>query len=226
MVFYRKRGGKRPYKKKLAAKVATLAKRVRAQAPENKYVDHTFTANQFNYTPTVSYAHDLTASVPVGTSDISRVGDNIRLKYIDIRGLLTNTTVNPFNGRIIVVRCKYNLESLITTTNAGNLIMDSNYSSGVNAYNAPLDNDNSYGIKVLWDYRFNINPSSNLSGVSTSMTQQRMFRKRIPINANVEYYHGTTTNVKNGIYAFLISESATSTGQYVHWVARMHYIDP
>lgn len=222
---YTKRRVKR-LKKTLAKKVAKLAKAVRLQKPELKYSDTVATAQQWNYTPTSSYVFDPLAAITVGTSDVgNRIGDTIFLKSIKMRGTIYLGTASPFVGRFVLILIKSNMESLLTTTNVGNLIMESAYSSTTNAVNAPYDNDNRFGYKVLVDKKIIINPSANLNGVNTSMVQARNFYISKRINKEVEFWQGSSTVTKNWIVGFFLTDAAATASNVLSYTSRLRYTD-
>lgn len=213
------------FKKSTAAKVRTLAKVVRTIMPEVKYSDMYATAQYFQNTPTSAYVIQPLTNITQGYADVNeRVGDTIHLKYMKIKGSLINNDTNPLNCRIIVVKVKQNIETLINSANAGNAIMESAYSTTINAVEAPYDNDNSGGIVKLADRRFVLNPSVSAGNAATVWPQVRPFSMNIKLNCKSEFLQGGTSSTKNGIFIFFIS-TGYSANQFCTYVIRTTYLD-
>lgn len=221
-----KRRSKKYRKKTLAKKVATLAKVVRMRKPELKYSDTVATAQQWNYTPTSSYIFDPLSAISIGTSDVSgRIGDTIHVKSIRMKGTIYLGTASPFVGRFVLILIKQNMEGLLTTANVGNLVMESAYSSTTNAVNAPFDNDNRFGYKVLVDKKIIINPSANLNGINTSMVQARNFYVSKRIEKEVEYWQGSSYVTKNWLVGFFLTDAVASASNVISFTSRVRYTD-
>lgn len=225
--FFKKTALKRRnrFKKSTAAKVRTLAKVVRTIMPEVKYSDMFSVSQYFQNTPTSAYVIQPLSNITQGDSDVNnRIGDTIHLKYMRIKGSFINNDTIPLNCRIIVVKVKQNIESLLTGASVGNAIMESAYSTTVNAVEAPYDNDNSGGIVKLADRRYVINPSVSAGNAATVWPQVRPFSMNIKLNCKSEFLQGGTTSTKNGIFIFFIS-SGYSAYQYCTYVIRTTYLD-
>lgn len=208
-------------KQALAAKVTTLATKVRRMSPENKYADINILGQTFNYTPTNSYVQNLFSGMSQGTSDANAyTGDQIFLKSIKIKGTFYNTGTVYQLCRIVCVMVKKNMEGLITTANGGNLIMESAYSTGANAFNAPLDHDNRKGVTVLFDQRIVMNPQLSSA---TNSNQARAWSKNLTINKRIQFQNGGNVPTENGIYLFFISDN--SSQGYMNYIARLNYTD-
>lgn len=224
MAYFRLKTRRHPvkkYKYNLKAKVLKLAKIVRRNKPEVKYGDLAISGQAFNYTPTSSYVINMFSSFSQGNTDNSSYqGDEIFVKNVKIQFSFYNTTTSYQLYRLIMVQVLRNSEGLITTSNLGNLFMESAYSVSANAVNAPLDNDNRHGFKVLWDKRFIMNPALSSA---TASNQALMFKKTLIINKPVSFMAGGTIPAKNGLYLLCISDAAASG--YMNFVSRMHYTD-
>lgn len=224
--YTRKRRFYRRKKVSLSAKVNKIAKTLKRQKPELKYTDVASSTQQFNYDPTVNYVWALLGNITQGTADVnSRVGDTIFVKSLTLSCTLYNSTYTPFNGRIIILRVRQNSENLITTTNLGNQFLESAYTGAAACVNAPYDNDNRNNFVVLMDHSFNINPSSNVNGVNTSMIQARHFKRTFRVNQRVEFFQGAAATTKNGLYALWLSDTTASASQVGNIVIRVHYTD-
>jgi len=206
---------------KIVQKVDTLVKKVRMMTPELKYSDINVVAQTFNWTPTSSYVQNLFTPFSQGDSDANQyTGDEIFVKNIRIKGTFYNVGGDANILRLVVVQVKNNMEGLITTTNIGNLVMESAYSSTANAVHAPLDHDNRYGITKIYDKRFTINP--NL-GSATVPYVARNLSINLKVNKKVQFQNGGNVPTKNGIYIFFISDRAASG--YLNYISRMSYTD-
>lgn len=213
-------------RKTLKKKIAKIEKTIRMRKPEIKYSDTVATAQQWNYTPTSSYVFDPLSAISIGTSDVSgRIGDTIHLKSIRMKGTIYLGTASPFVGRFVLILVKQNMEALLTTTNVGNLIMESAYSSTTNAVNAPFDNDNRFGYKILVDKKIIVNPSANLNGINTSMVQARNFYVSKKIEKEVEYWQGSSTVTKNWLVGFFLTDAAATSSNVISFTSRLRYTD-
>lgn len=212
-------GTRRP--KAVAVKVERITKIVNRMKPETKYSDLDIVGQTFNWTPTSAYVQNIFSPLAQGSTDFNKyIGDEIYVKNFRLKGLMYNTTTSYLNYRIVVIKVRHNMENLLTTTNLGNLVMESAYSSTANALHAPLDHDNRHGVTVLYDRRFTLNP--NLSSATTS-NQTKLHNINLNLNCKVSFAAGNAIPTKNGVYIFFISDS--SSQGYFNYIARTSYTD-
>jgi len=216
----------RKQKNTTKAAVSKLAKVVRRIMPEIKYSDTFSTAQQFNYSPTTNYTVQPLTGITQGDADVNeRVGDTIFCKYMKIRGTLYNYHSEPFNCRIVICKIKQNIETVLTAASVGNALMESAYSTTVNAVEAPFDNDNSYGFNVLYDRRYCVNPMASNGSTGAVWGQARPFTINLPLNFKSEFFQAGTGSTHNGIAIFFISAAAANVYQYASYTIRTTYTD-
>ena len=116
-----------------------------------------------------------------------------------------------------------NAESLITTTNLGNLMIDSAYSGTQNIINAPLDWDNRKSFRVLHDRTYIVNPATGTT--AAPVTTARSIRINLRPNRNVMYFHQGQTLTKNSIYWIWMSSSSATASQVIEGVLMTYYTD-
>lgn len=209
----------------LTKKVAKLSKAVRQAKPEVKYSYLELAGQQFNYSPTSSYVADPFSAITYGTGDKnSRIGDTIFVKSLKIKGTIYTSSASQTMLRIMAILVPKNLEGLVTTTNVGNMILDSDFSVTGNIVNAPLDNDNRFGVKILADRRININPIS-VGNAATAMQQCRPISVNLKLDKEVEYFHGGTTITKNQLFILFMSDIAASSSTTIYGVGKLTYTD-
>lgn len=207
-------------KQVLGQKVQTLTKKVNQLKPEEKYSDLNVIAQTFGWTPTFSYVQNIFTPVSQGDSDANAyTGDEIYVKSLRMRGTFYNVGADANILRLVCVCVKQNMEGLITTTNIGNLVMESAYSSTANAVNAPLDHDNRHGVTILYDKKFYINSNGN----ATTPYAARVLNVNLKINKKIQFQNGGTVPTMNGLYWFFISDRAASG--YLNYVQRINYTD-
>lgn len=213
-------------KRTLTKRVKRVERLVRRNKPELKYSDVSATNQQFSQSFAGTSIIDCLANISQNVADNNnRIGDRIYVRNVVFRLAVYDTTYTPFMFRIIGLRVLHNSEGLITTTSLGNIFMESSYSGTVNSVNAPYDFDNKNNIKVFYDKVHTINPSSNLNGINTSMVQGKHYTMKFRINKQVEFFHGGSVPIMNGLYFLLISADAASASQICHYVVRVHYTD-
>lgn len=222
-----KRGAFRAYRMKtqarttLARKYKKLNRKVNRLIPESKYSDVVVTGQTFNYTPTTAYVQNLFINMTQGDSDLNQFeGDEIYVKNIRLKSMLYNTTTSLNVVRFVLVCVKNNMEGLITNANIGNLVMESTYSSTLNAINAPLDHDNRHGVQVLYDRKFVLNPRLS---TATTATSAMPFDHTFKINKKISFQGGNNLPTKNGLYFFFLSDSASVS--YMTYIARINFTD-
>lgn len=216
---------KRHAKKTLKEKVEKLSKIVLRNKPEVKYALMQLVGQNFNYSPTATYVSQPLTLISQGITDyVSRIGDTIFLKNINFKGCIKSYGSPGVTIRVVAVLIPKNIEGLITNTNVGNAVMDSDFSSTVNAVNAPSDNDNSYAARIIMDRRLVINPIG-IGNAATSFTVARLFNFNLKINKQVEYFHGGVYPVKNDIFIFWMSDAAANANLLIDGVAKLTYTD-
>nr|QMP82099.1 MAG: Cap protein [Polar freshwater circular DNA virus] len=210
----------------LAAKVANLSKMVKIDKPEMKYSDVNYSGQRWNWTPTSTYVSDIFAGISQGTGDVDRrLGDEINVHSLKLRMTVYNNGATPFTGRLVGIRVKHNAESLITTTNIGNMVMESAYSSTANAVNAPFDHDNSSNFVKIFDRRFVINPQTTNAVANTALGGNLFIQKTFKINKRIQFFQAAATNTHNGVYFFFLSDQADGGERFSYGVLRINYTD-
>lgn len=206
-------------KTKLVQKVAKLAKTVFQNRPESKYSDTVSTGQQFNNTPTVNYVFDPYSLITQGNTDLTRNGDCIFVKNIQFRGTFYNGLITPMVVRFVMFNVKHAPEGLLTTTNIGNLLQESAYSTTINGVNAPIDHDNRSNFTKVYDRKFIINP------IAVTATAAKDFKLTLKINKEVQFLGAGVVASKNWLVGFWLSEGVASSSNIISYVARTTYTD-
>ncbi len=186
---------------KVSKKVNTLYKAI-----ETKF--HEFTATHVTgYSAAISSLNE----VPQGATDISRNGDKIFIKYVDIRMFAAIGALDT-TARVIVLWDKMN-----TTTNGGEVL--NRNASGL----APLSH-NLYDFRknytVLYDRMF------ELDGVRAD---QMVWRKIIKVRKATQYAAGTA-NIESGVLKLFVwsqipDGNPAADKLTFEFVSRIYYLD-
>lgn len=215
---YRKKGRKRNFGSRLAKlgqsyspkdsiawKAFRLAKKVAdAVNVEYKYtqIDDTGTAQSYSG----GYAE--ICSPVVGTSDITRIGDSIKIQHLSLRGCAKYNSAGSDGQtvRLVIFKDKQNKVSAVSD------IVDS-----VGTVTAPFFNkvyDNRFQTKFIYDRTFYVN----------SQKIEVPFHIELPINMHKQFQAGTTT-VQSGSLKYLIISDQATNGPSITMHGRVTFTD-
>lgn len=196
----------------LSKRVAKIQKQLVLRKPEVKTYQNRNTAGTFTYSGDI--ATPLTG-IAQGYSDGTRVGDQLRLRNMRLKMLITLPfgTNAPTLNRVIVFQLKNNPDSVITVGSTINLLLDS---TGVGTLTAPLspyDANNRNAYRILYDKVF---PLQVPAGAGTSASCSAAL-KYLDLNIKfpkggqvVEYSPATGAITKNETYIMVISNTSSS----------------
>ncbi len=197
--------------------VSKRVSRYRSSGPSVPWVAKAFPAEakhhdlDFNdVTIDYSGAIQSLAAISVGTSDITRIGDSLRMLSISLNFVLTLGTT-PNVVRLMVIRY-YNKPTAPVVSDI--LALTGN----TRAPFSPFSHDNVGNFEVLWDHMV------MLDGYRPTKT----VRKVITCNPNyrVQYNSGGTVPIKNFYGLLTISDDGAVAYPLVRGGMRMNYIDP
>ncbi len=175
---------------------------------EDKYHD----VNQTAFSTDFSWKIDALSSVPQAagaSTDLTRIGDEIRGRYIDLRyQIAAGDVTNLF--RICLVR--WNGDG---TPAAADFI---SLNSSANAAITPFKHDNRNLFNVLYDRLH----STTTSGSNQSVNVMKRILLR---NKRINYLAGATTNVKGGLYLIYVSDSAAAAHPAINYHTRLSFSD-
>lgn len=168
---------------------------------ELKYDNTNYTtAQDFSWTVT-----NLSSGVSQGTTDLTRIGDVITNKYLDIRGSLSpGDSTNFF--RIVVYFVKNGTDATLPFETDGSV------QSVVSHYS----HDYRKRYRILWDKTFTLSQAGKNAAV--------YFKKRIQLrNVETQFASAGTTSVQNCLMMATVSDSgaASHVQPYIH--ARLHW---
>lgn len=159
---------------------------------------------------------NLISTIPPGTADNQRVGDQINLKRIEGTMIYSwfDGTVNPIlqdypesaSARILIVQDKsYNTTGTIDLTQ---LLLPSTYSPGTGRnIDSHRNVDHMQTLVVLYD-------KIVTGGFTAGMKTEQIIKFNIPmkyVTRKVQFAGGSSTNVTNGIFMILLTNNPAIT---------------
>lgn len=193
-------------------KIAKIEKRIRHLAPEPKYFDIEFSSQPITWGGNLI---DVTSFIAQGTTDVTRVGDQLMVQKLDFRCQVQQNaaTLTRFNQNTI------SLGFLIEKSNAGSSLgqMFDNNNSIYAALNLK-DNDRRH----MYTYKKNKMFTLDNIGKTTFA-----YSKSIKCNTKVSYLAASTTVLTNAIKFYYIGSGAGSPTENpnITFVIRVHYTD-
>ena len=192
---YVKRGRSRFSRKpagSLASKVASLAKKVRAQAPEHKEflttLSNTGVGNAGYLMPLDTMAQ--------GNSGITRLGNQITPKSLKFRYVLESEVADAYNQfRVIVVQAK----------NRNPLIVQD-----FPSLHGSVTDEMRVKYTVMYDKTAMLQHiyAGNVAGVALPVSSYHQFKGSCKPRRRIEYVDGSSTSTGSTLYAFFVSDSA------------------
>lgn len=162
------------------------ANRVSQRDNELKY-------DNLNYTATLTYnwaLSNLTAGIGAGTTDITRIGDAVTMKNLEIRWRVAAADATNVCRMVVYVAKNGDTTDLPFET-------DGSYETPLSLYN----HDYRRRYKVLWDRTI----STSTSGSNQVVSGHKIINLR---NMVAQYTTASTTCVKNALYLAVVSDSA------------------
>lgn len=169
--------------------------------------------------PTFSQSGQLTAFTFPGQGDGSseRVGDQFRMKRIELKGYLKiNASATHSFARIILLR---EVSPGSTPLTVANVLHDTNTTS-IGTADAPhlfYERDGRQRFKVLMDKTYHLESGTN---ELIPLRWSKSYKKG-PI---VEFNSGTTTVTRNKFYFLVITDESINVPT-ARWLLRYHYVD-
>lgn len=219
MPYYRKYYRKRFYKKRGYRKGRYMSKFKRLQKtvykmkdavgnPEYKHYTGEYIDLSANYTGNV---YNLSNFIDQGISDTERIGDNIKMQRLVIRGsFIQKNADSRAQIRLMIFKDKEN--SVVATDD----ILSS--TGSVSSIFSPKLNDVKFNTKILYDKRF--------SSVNNTSAEIRNFNINIPLNFYTQFAGGTSDVATNALKFLLISTNSVATaGGELTMIFRMSFTD-
>lgn len=181
---------------------------------ETKYKDVNLGTFSFDNTGTVVQINNISQ----GTTDSTRVGDEIRLRRVSIHGQVVQGAVTvPTNVRIMLVQLKDQVGTSLTQA-----MVLQHTASNQEIMNSPYRYDAKF-IHVLKDIKMTITPY-NFYAVNTQQFFRinHVFKK----NAICQYDAGSATNCDNSIFLLFTSDKGAIDPQpTITFCSRIEYKD-
>lgn len=203
--------------KKLQTKVRRLEKR-----PEVKS-----TYNTYNATPsvvgTLANATLAFSSVPVGTDDDSRIGNQIIAKHLRVRVHLTPSTSSRTYRILIFSDKAHSGSSVLAASNlhGNNFSVLEDGGAMVPVYVMNHKSETRHRYKIYRDIVFTISPNQDNVNANVQVFD-------IPLNLKVEYVDTFTANtsVQKNMLQISVSEQTATTGTPISIQGELEFIDP
>lgn len=197
---------KRVYKKRVIKKPVTVkqVKKLITSSQEMKFHDKEFGS-------TVSTAGTVFAisDIAQGQSDITRIGDQLTVKHIDIRGVAAFTAAADTFNFVRLILVKWNELGVPT-------VPDILQTVGISSYLSH------YVMDTMRMKRFTILHDKTYSVVLNEQIAHWRIKKNVNIKVS---YNLATTNSSKGLFMILLSDSNVSLHPYVGFVSRVLYND-
>ena len=181
-----------------------IAKRLKDMVnTEYKFFDTQATTN-VDYTGSLNILN----SMAQGQTDVTRIGDSIKVQNLVVRGAIASSAVATSSLRMMIIWDPQNK----TTTTADVL----EYVGSVYAPFSPKDYDKRFQTKVLYDRVHSLVPTAE-----SALTH---FDYVIPINQHTQF-EGASTTINSGALKMLIISSSIANLPVVVFQARISYTD-
>lgn len=193
--------------KKVDKKVNRLARQVRSYVPEVNYTNEIVAATNTSTSGTLTNLISYPAQAAGNSTDLTRLGDKIKVKDVELRMYLTS--VNILTAiRVVIFIDKRNQSTAVTDVfESGTLVATQN------AVNALKVHDYEDRYTFLYDRTFDFGDTDR--EVKTLVKKFR-FKSGLPI----EFLAGATTVTKNALKMIVIGTGATP--QYMYQ-SRCHF---
>lgn len=185
----------------------TLAKQ------EVKYRDE----YQQGTTSTTAYINSLVAGIATGTTNLDRIGNNISVTNVYVRGVLANVLGDLYNRMRVIMFIDQ--EAIGAPTAAGVTgVLDG--AAGGYIPDAPIHENNKKRYRILYDRYFLIDNKTTTQNTNVPFVIKKKFKKPL----NITYNQGATTVLKNELYIMIVSDSAILDPSY-DYTSRVSFID-
>jgi len=151
-----------------------------------------------------------------GTTDISRIGDKIRVINIKLWFEWSQAVNNDITRlRLIIVQGK---DTYWTATDA---ILDVNYNNEESIIHAPYQHDLRSTYNVLWDKVYTINGTEISRAITDPSPKYYQVVNFRPKSKVIKFVSGSSTQVVNNIYVMWVSDKGivalSSQGPLIYW---------
>lgn len=199
---YRRR--RKYYKRRTNKKFVKAVRRVIEKTIEKKYLH-----NKSNSSVSSSGYALWPDIVPQGTTDITRVGDQVTIRSLRFKIMCTVNVTSAINW----VRClifqyfpAFDSSSITATTYPlNNILLD----AVTYPYLSPYSHDNRYNFRILYD-KTRLLDTVNVPVVMFKGIIKKFARRKI------QYYSASSTNCVNGLTVLLISDQTTNLPTFVY----------
>ncbi len=175
---------------------------------EPKYIDTSAVATA---APSTGVFASLSATVN-GTTDITRIGDQIELHSLEFR---FSITVADSSNLVRVIVFQWLADDTSDVPSASKLLQ----APGAQPYNSAINHDNSSKLTILYD---KVIPTATYYPVKHESVLIALDRS--PVRKILKYAAGASTG-NNMIYLFMCSDSGPSPHPSVDYYARVNFYD-
>jgi len=192
--------------KKVDNKVKRLARQVRSYVPEVNYTNELVSPFNTSTSGTLSNLIAIPAQATTASTDLTRLGDKIKVKDIEFRFSMLSVNTNA-SIRVVAYIDKRNQSTAVTD------VFESGTLGATNAPNGLKVHDYEDRYRFIYDKTFNLGESH---GEWISVVKKFNFKGGLPM----EFLAGSTTVTKNHIKLIVIGSSALPQMMYQ---SRMHF---
>lgn len=181
---------------------------------ERKHFDENLSFGGFTTTSQQNLLND----VPQGTSDITRIGDQIVCTYLESNFTLSGSFDDTVVVRIVYIWDKQN----VITTSA--LMMQS--TGGSDDINAFFDWDKRRMFTVLSDKSYTLTPQNLIDGSVTAINYPRelQIKDRINLRRKKVSYENASNTPNVGALRIIIWSNSGSSGPQLVGKTRLHFV--
>lgn len=147
------------------------------------------------------------------TTDTGRIGDEIYLKHIKVRGIIQNNVgaaSNAFNDIRVMV---FQYKSQDNAPSADELLLNNAISGATRAAYSARNQDYMNIYNVLYDKTYHVEQGTpNAANYASSGSYSKHVEFSVPLKRckrKIQYEAAATSNTVNGLYLFVIGSSAS-----------------
>lgn len=146
-----------------------------------------------------------------GTTDITRIGDQVELHSMEFR---YSVSVADATNIMRLVIFQWNADDTTDTPSFSKLMV-----SGSQTWNSPFNHDNSSKLTILYDKVLTLATYYPVKHESFLLPLDRQ-----PVRKILKYAAGSTTG-NNMIYMYAVSDSTATTHPFIDYYARVNFYD-
>lgn len=204
--FYRK-------KRTVPRNVKRYVKKELRKDVETKYFDSSLSDFATSYSGWIQPL----CNVPQGTTDRSRVGDQLVMRALMLRMHIVMNTGDVTNSvRVIVFQWHPSVALAVPTLS---LVLSATYLGTTNAPNAPYTFDYRTNCTILFDRKLVFSNTGDLIKSINQKISLKWAKKKC------QYVDASATSVSDQLYLAAVSDSSTATHPLVSSVARLFFDD-